>query len=44
MIDGERALFDGRSEVATSMRRVVGVEGGKCGERREEFGRIDARF
>jgi len=44
LIDGERTLLDGGSEVAARLRGIVGVEGGESRERREKLRRIDPRF
>lgn len=43
-VDGEGALLDGGSEVATRLRSVVIVEGRERVERRQEVWRIDPRF
>jgi len=44
VVDGERALLDGGSEVPTRLRSVLVVEGRERIERRQEIRRVDPRF
>lgn len=44
VVDGERALLDGGSEVAASLRSVLIVECRESVERRQEIRRVDSRF
>lgn len=44
VVDGKRALLDGGSEVAASLRSVLVVERRERVERRQEIRRVNSRF